>query len=118
MNGKNVGTVWITSFVLDISNDLVQGQNELEVRITNQWTNRLIGDERYPKQDAGYILSTYNPAEDSSMPKWFLDNKPMPEGPRTIFCSGQFYKKHDPLLPAGLTGPVKIRFKQVSKITN
>jgi len=116
VNGKNAGVLWIAPFKLDISNYLVKGENKLEVHITNQWTNKLIGDERYPKQDDGYKLSSYNPQENSKMPDWFLNNEPIPEGPRTTFDSGQFYKKGDPLLPSGLLGPVSIEFKDVITI--
>lgn len=116
VNGNNAGVLWIAPFTLDITKYLHKGENSIEVKITNQWTNKLIGDERYPRQDDGYKLSSYNPKEDSSMPEWFLNNEPMPEGPRTTFDSGMFYKKGDPLLPSGLLGPVSIVFKQEKTI--
>jgi hypothetical protein len=116
VNGKNAGIVWIAPFTLDVSAYLVKGENKLEIKITNQWTNKLIGDERYPKQDGGYSLSSYNPKEDSKMPDWYLNNQPIPKGPRTTFDSGQFYKKGDTLLSSGLLGTVKILFKQEKNI--
>jgi len=116
VNGKNAGVLWIAPFTVDISPYLTKGENTLEIKITNQWTNKLIGDERYPKQDGGYKLSSYNPQENSKMPDWYLNNQPLPKGPRTTFDSGTFYKKGDPLLSSGLIGPIKISFKQEKSI--
>ena len=87
---------------------LKTGMNEIEISVTNQWTNRLIGDERYPKQDDGYKLEGLYPK--GKMPEWYLKNNPMPVGPRMTFCTGQFYKKDDPLIPSGLVGPVYLRY--------
>jgi hypothetical protein len=105
----DAGVLWITPFETDITNYLKKGENRLEIRVTNQWSNRLIGDERYPKQDGGYALTSNPPAIDSKMPQWYINNQPMPEGPRTTFCSGGFYSKGDPLMPSGLMGPVFLK---------
>ncbi|WP_418263700.1 glycosyl hydrolase [Flavobacterium faecale] len=112
INGKNAGVVWMPPFTLDISKYVVKGINTIEVKVFNQWTNKLIGDERYPKQDGGYNLSSYIPNDDSKMPDWYINNQPLPKGPRTTFDAGQFYKKGDELISAGLLGPVIISFKQ------
>jgi hypothetical protein len=42
------------------------------------------------------------------MPKWYVDNQPMPEGPRSTFTTWNFYDKDRELLPAGLLGPVRL----------
>lgn len=112
INGKNAGVLWIAPFTLDISNNLVKGENTIEVKVFNQWTNKLIGDERFPKQDDGYNLSSYIPKDDSKMPDWYINNQPLPKGPRTTFDAGQFYKKGDELMSSGLLGPVSIFFKE------
>lgn len=109
LNGKEIGVSWMAPFRLDITEALLPGENLLEIKITNQWSNRLIGDERFPKQDGGYSLSGNPPASDSKMPDWYINNEPMPEGPRTTFCTGQFYNANDPLMPSGLMGPVYIK---------
>lgn len=108
VNGKNVAILWMTPYKVDIYEYLKSGLNDIELRITNQWTNRLIGDERYPKQDGGYVLEGQFPK--GKMPEWYVVNKPMPEGPRMTFCTGQFYRKDDPLISAGLVGPACISF--------
>jgi hypothetical protein len=110
INGKNAGVLWISPFQTDITQYLQSGVNRLEVRITNQWSNRLIGDEWFPKQDDGYSLTSNPPAIDSKMPDWYINNQLMPEGSRTTFCSGNFYTKNDALMPSGLLGPVRISF--------
>ncbi len=106
INGKDLGVLWMPPFKKDISGYLKVGKNVLEIKITNQWSNRLIGDERYPKQDGGYALESYRPT--GNMPEWYTNNDPMPAGPRTTFTTAPFYKKTDPLMSSGLLGPVKI----------
>ncbi|RZT08242.1 Glycosyl hydrolases family 2, sugar binding domain [Duganella sp. CF402] len=44
VNGKRVDTLWRPPFVADVTCALKPGVNELEVRVTNLWPNRLIGD--------------------------------------------------------------------------
>lgn len=108
VNGQYVDVLWMPPYRIDIYDYLKTGMNEIEISVTNQWTNRLIGDERYPKQDDGYKLEGLYPK--GKMPEWYLKNNPMPVGPRMTFCTGQFYKKDDPLIPSGLVGSVYLRY--------
>lgn len=110
INNRNAGVLWMTPFKKDITGMLKPGKNLIEIKVTNQWTNRLIGDERYPIQNGGYRIERDLPKR--KMPKWYTDNKPMPAGQRMTFCTGQFYKKDSPLISAGLIGQVKIYFYQ------
>lgn len=116
VNGENIGVLWIAPFEADIAQYLKKGSNELEIQVTNQWSNRLIGDEHYPKQDDGYKRSTYTPDVDSRMPEWYLNNEPMPKGPRVTFCTGQFYRKNSPLLSSGLLGPVTLSYRSIKEL--
>ncbi len=106
LNGTDLGVLWIAPFKTDITKYLKAGENKLEIQLTNQWSNRLIGDERYPKQDGGYQLEGRN--VEGKMPQWYTNNEPMPAGPRTTFTTAPFYKKNSPLMSSGLLGPVKI----------
>jgi len=76
LNGKEFPTLWKPPYRLDISPALRQGRNDLSIRVTNAWNNRLVGDAQLP------------PEQRSS---WASSNP---------FSSGH------PLLPAGLIGPV------------
>jgi hypothetical protein len=46
INGKNLGILWKAPFRINLDKAVRKGMNDLEVRITNLWPNRLIGDER------------------------------------------------------------------------
>jgi len=45
MNGKDLGILWTSPFRVDISDALVKGKNELEIKVVNSWYNRIAGDE-------------------------------------------------------------------------
>ena len=44
INGRSAGIAWHPPFRVDVTDALVRGKNRLEVRVTNLWVNRLIGD--------------------------------------------------------------------------
>jgi hypothetical protein len=57
--GRSVGILWHSPYVIDITDLVREGDNELKVRVTNLWPNRLIGD-RQPR--APHIaFTTMNP---------------------------------------------------------
>ena len=78
LNGKYQGTVWKKPFRLELADDLKKGTNTLEVRVTNLWVNRLIGD-----------------AQPGTTQK-------------ITFTTMPFYQANAPLLPSGLLGPVRV----------
>jgi hypothetical protein len=51
VNGINCGTIWTFPFKTDISEALKKGKNSIEIKVTNTWANRLIGDEKLPKEE-------------------------------------------------------------------
>lgn len=116
LNGEAVQVLWMKPFVVDITNFLKKGENTLVIKVTNQWANRLIGDQQYRRHD-NYRSASYNPKPDQLMPEWYVKNLPMPEGPRVTFSSYDFYKKGDALEPSGLKGPVSIRHKRITQIS-
>ena len=48
VNGKALGTLWKAPYRIDVTDALRAGENKLEVKVTNQWTNRIAGDRDAP----------------------------------------------------------------------
>lgn len=48
LNGKALGIFWKPPFRTEITGLLRPGENTLTVQVTNEWINRLIGDENLP----------------------------------------------------------------------
>jgi hypothetical protein len=46
VNGKSLGIVWHTPYRVDATAALKPGANEISIKVTNAWVNRLIGDEQ------------------------------------------------------------------------
>jgi len=51
LNGKNLGTLWKPPFAADITGAAKPGKNTLVVKVTNNWQNRLVGDEKLPASE-------------------------------------------------------------------
>jgi hypothetical protein len=78
VNGKSLGIVWHAPYRVDTTSALKPGANEVTIKVTNAWVNRLIGDQQ----------------PDATTKYTFADVKP--------------YKASSPLLPSGLLGPVRL----------
>jgi hypothetical protein len=48
VNGTSVGITWAPPYRVDVRSALRPGANKLEISVTNEWTNRLIGDRSLP----------------------------------------------------------------------
>jgi hypothetical protein len=48
VNGKSAGLTWAPPYRLDVTAELKPGANKLEIEVTNEWTNRQIGDRLLP----------------------------------------------------------------------
>jgi hypothetical protein len=107
LNGESLGTFWKPPFVCEITRLLRPNANELEVRITNLWPNRLIGDEQFPDDctENGRWESGVIPA----WPEWLKNGQARPESRRLTFCTWKHWGRDDALLPSGLLGPVMLR---------
>ncbi len=115
LNGKDLGVLWMPPFEMDITDALQQGENTIEIAVTNLWTNRLIGDERHP-DNSGYKYGNNPFAKDDTkfdMPDWYINNQPAPASKRYTFTTAAFYKADDALISSGLVGPVVLRFSKV-----
>ncbi|SHE69171.1 alpha-L-rhamnosidase [Cnuella takakiae] len=112
LNGKNLGVLWTRPYRVNATQALQEGENVLEIKVTNLWPNRLIGDA--PLIQPG----TYFPkAADGSfeflvgggikqLPGWYLQGKEQPKDGPVSFTTWNFYTADDPLLESGLIGPV------------
>ena len=78
VNDVDLGVLWKTPFKVDATSALKPGPNRLEVRVTNLWVNRMIGDQQ-PWAMKKYAFADFMP-----------------------------YKADSPLLPSGLLGPVRL----------
>jgi len=78
INGIDCGTLWTPPYELDITTAIKQGENTIEIEVTNTWHNRLIGDAL------------------------------LPPGKRTTWTNAPFRLKDKPLLPAGIIGEIKV----------
>lgn len=85
--------------------------------MTNNWTNRLIGDEQYEAdfewgRDRGASMGRAM----KGFPEWFLKGEDRPSKDRKGFIIWSYFRKDTPLEPAGLVGPVRLDFQEVTEI--
>ena len=108
VNGKAYPALWKPPFVMDITDAVERDVTvDLEVKVTNYWPNRLIGDETLCAPDAEYNdTSRYPPLTVKEWPEWLQAGKPSPTG-RHAFATCHLWTASDALLPSGLLGPVK-----------
>jgi hypothetical protein len=65
VNGRSLGIVWHPPYRIDVTSALKPGANALEVKVTNLWVNRLIGDQQ---PDATKYTFTVAPAYKADAP--------------------------------------------------
>jgi hypothetical protein len=46
VNGHELGLLWKAPFDIDITDALKSGDNQIEIKVTNLWPNRLVGDQQ------------------------------------------------------------------------
>jgi len=110
VNGKQVAVLWKPPFALDLSGLVHKGVNHLEIKVTNLWPNRIIGDEQLPPDvvwDGGHL---------KRWPDWLVQGKPRPKTGRITFATWHYYDKNSPLLESGLLGPVTIQATKKVKV--
>ena len=114
LNGKNLGVIWTAPWRVDITGVVKAKQNKLEIKVTNVWANRLIGDEQQPadcewnRGDQGFG----GPLK--AFPDWFVKGQPRPSSERFTFTTWNYFNKNSPLVPSGLLGPVTLGAKALT----
>jgi len=78
VNGKPLGIVWKKPFRMNVTEALRPGVNAVEIKVTNLWVNRVVGDQQ-PGVTTKYTYTSY-----------------------------PYYRADSPLLPSGLLGPVRM----------
>jgi len=64
VNGRDLGIAWHAPFRFDVTDAIHPGPNQIEIRVTNTWVNRLIGD-RQPNATL-HAFTTFNPYQPDS----------------------------------------------------
>ncbi|MDE5850956.1 MAG: hypothetical protein K2H38_12520, partial [Muribaculaceae bacterium] len=117
LNGKELPILWKVPFDCDITDAVKEGENFLEIKVTNLWPNRMIGDELEPDdlEWSEPLVYDYAPGKPragcylTSNPEWLRNGSERPsKGRKTVGCF-KFFTADSPLLPSGLIGPVAIR---------
>jgi len=115
VNGIKYPPLWRPPFRVDITDAVrEEGTLDIEVKVTNLWPNRLIGDDRLFAEDCEWLGRDKKGAKEvkiKEVPQWVKDGKPSPTG-RHTFTMFKHWSKHDDLLESGLLGPVVIRFAE------
>jgi hypothetical protein len=117
VNGRSAGVLWYPPYKTDITPYLKTGKNAIRIAVTNNWANRLIGDEQYPAdfewgRDRGVALGRAIKA----FPDWFVNNRPRPSQGRKTFGVWYYHRQDSPLQPAGLLGKVRIVAERISAL--
>jgi (4-O-methyl)-D-glucuronate---lignin esterase len=50
VNGRSLATVWKPPYRVDVTGALRAGANNVQIKVTNEWTNRMIGDRGAPPE--------------------------------------------------------------------
>ena len=111
LNGTSLGILWKPPFRVEVSCAIKPGKNLLEIKVTNLWPNRLIGDEKlHPDPSLEYVggKTSRSLVPVKSIPAWVKTGGKSPVG-RTTFAVVKFHDGDDPLLPSGLLGPVTMQ---------
>lgn len=120
VNGKDTGILWKRPYRIDITKLIKTGVNTLEIDVTNQWSNRLIGDAQVADVDkftpgAGASgFASLSSGAIQELPDWYRRGQPKPNDGRVTFTTWKHYNKDSPLLEAGLIGPVVLHVAHLS----
>ncbi|HMJ70804.1 MAG TPA: glycosyl hydrolase [Cyclobacteriaceae bacterium] len=111
LNGKSLGIFWTRPYMIDITDQVSDGVNELVVKVTTLWVNRLIGDEQVTEPykyspTGGTGFAALSSGGITELPAWYHNNQPKPDDGRVAFTTWKHYQKKSPLVQSGLIGPI------------
>jgi hypothetical protein len=95
--------LWAPPFRVALGSAARAGINKLEIRITNLWPNRLIGDAQL---NDDVTWGDYVPKE---WPEWLKDDGKTRKSERVTFTTWKHWNRSSELHVSGMLGPVIIR---------
>jgi hypothetical protein len=108
LNNTDLGVVWTAPWSVKLPASLLKKENnKLEIRITNVWANRLIGD-KHESDDCEWLNGYEGGRFLERFPEWFYQNKTRPSKERYCFTTWDYFTVDSPLISSGLIGPVRI----------
>ena len=123
LDGERIGALWHAPYRIELPRALTPGRHALKVRVTNAWTNRLIGDEKEPddcilsKKMLGFgVQFVQSEGVKREIPHGRavvrIPDEILKDAPRSVnrfaFSSWRYILSDKDLRPAGLLGPVKL----------
>lgn len=102
INGSPSTLIWKAPYTINVTGLLKEGTNTIEIKVTNLYPNRMIGDESLPEENEYDVHGQLY-----RFPDWYLQGE-YNERKRVLFSSWKHYHANDPLLEAGLLGPVRL----------
>lgn len=112
VNGHSAGICWKPPYRMEITHLLKPGMNQLDVRVTNLWTKRLIGDEYLPEENDYDVKGMIK-----AFPEWYQNKLPK-KGDRLTFVTRKQYNPNSPLVESGLIGPVSLSVWKAMKVSD
>jgi len=110
-NGKTYPSLRKAPFALDVTEALTGSELKLEIKLTNLWPNRLIGDD-FLADDCTWSGDAADPDRHNvglaALPDWLVNGTARTSG-RVTFSTWRHWTKTDKLLESGLLGPVLLR---------
>lgn len=134
VDGVKVGSLWHAPYRIDLSRALAghAGRHVLKIRVTNSWTNRLIGDEKeeddcvlsrnvmgFGRQriaGKGVVRDIPLGRAVLAFPEEVLNDRPRRVN-RHAFSSWRYLLSDADLRPSGLLGPVRLEFVPLMTMT-
>jgi hypothetical protein len=127
LNGVDLGTAWYEPFAVAAGGAAREGENLLEIEVTNGWHNRLLGDKALP-DDCEWGPMRYHQCDlDGSkgfcgrglkrIPDWAWDEGGgRPSSGRVTFTSWDYFKGGEKLRKSGLLGPVELLYRKSGSV--